>query len=218
MLISCTEPEKPLSSMTKPSLVGVDVSHYQGLVEWNLVAKHGVAFAFIKATQGERTVDGQYTQNWQSSKKAGLLRGVYHYFDPSIDALKQANHFITTTNKDFGELPPVVDIEAFEDNNAVDIIHALKIYLTKIEKVAGCRPIIYTTHGFWNSLNSNGFSQYPLWLADYAKQAQLPKGWKKWLFWQFKSQGVVPGINGHVDLSYFSEGKHTLEKLACKNS
>jgi len=216
-LSACDESINTSVSQNKQKLKGVDVSHYQGVINWQGVASEGISFTFIKATQGEKTVDKQYKYNWQASLKSGLRRGVYHYFDPSVDAELQAKHFLNTVQSDFGELPPVVDIESFEKESAEDILKALKVFLSVIEDETSCAPIIYTSTNFWNSLKTHEFGHYLLWLADYAKQSKTPNGWKAWTFWQFESDGKIAGIDGMVDLSYFAHQKSVLESLSCDN-
>ncbi|WP_199610620.1 glycoside hydrolase family 25 protein [Flocculibacter collagenilyticus] len=206
--------EQPIHS-SEDYLKGIDVSHYQGKVDWHKVASTGVHFAFVKATQGIHTIDKQYHHNWHQTKKAGIKRGVYHYFDPSLDAQQQAKHFLSTTQHDFGELPPVIDIEAFENVSAKQVIDELKLFLSHVSETTMCKPIIYTSPGFWSQLNDHEFGEYALWLAEYSVKPRIPDGWSSWLFWQYSSKGKVHGINSPVDLSYFSSSTQALEALSC---
>ncbi len=215
---ACSEQASPSSITKKQQLKGVDVSHYQGNINWPDVVNNGIAFTFIKATQGENTVDAKFNYNWQASKKANIRRGAYHYLDPSIDAKKQAQHFLATTGGNFGELPPVVDIEAFEKQSAEQLLADLNVYLTIVSEAANCAPIIYTSPDFWDELNSHSFGEYPLWLAQYSKIPRIPNGWKNWTFWQFESNGKVNGIDGQVDVSYFAQAESALDVLSCQRS
>jgi lysozyme len=210
--------EKPITSVDNNSarLKGIDVSHYQGAIDWAQVNKSDVEFVFIKATQGKNTVDPHFKANWQGSKQVNLLRGVYHYLDPSIDATKQAQHFLATTESHFGELPPVVDIEAFEKQSAADVVKSLTAYISVINKVSLCAPIIYSSSGFLNDLKYEDFGEHILWLADYNPTPKIPHGWKVWTFWQFKSNGKIQGIASDVDVSYFARDRAALEAMTCK--
>jgi lysozyme len=90
---------------------GIDVSHYQGVVDWQQVAQNGMAFAFAKATEGITYVDPQLAANWDGIRVAGLVRGAYHFFEPNDDAAQQAQHFLSTVQLQPGDLPPVLDVE-----------------------------------------------------------------------------------------------------------
>ncbi len=207
--------QKKSESQIKTTLHGIDVSHYQGQVDWQKVAQSGMSFTFIKATQGIDSVDGRYADNWHKSKQTSLRRGVYHYFDPSLDAKKQAEHFLATTGADFGELPPVVDIESFEKQTNKEVINSLMVFLTLVESKTQCKPLIYTGPGFWDALDDHDFGSYPLWLADYSQQAKLPSGWRSWQFWQYESNSRVDGVNGDVDMNRFASNLAKLESLQC---
>ena len=196
-------------------LFGIDVSHYQGEINWPQVDQQNLHFVFIKASQGRHTIDTQYHRNWKESKNTSLLRGVYHYLDPALDALDQAAHFIALTGGDFGDFPPIVDIEAFEKQTAKEVAQVLTVFLSAIEKQFSCKPIIYTSPNFWSQLKQHDFGHYKLWLADYAKQANTPKGWNTWTFWQFENDATILGINVAVDKNQFKGGIETLKALSC---
>ena len=91
---------------------GIDVSHFQGTVNWQEVKQAGMKFAFAKATEGQSYVDSLFTNNWTNIKAAGLLRGAYHFFDAGVDGNSQAHHFLETVQVEANDLPPVIDVEA----------------------------------------------------------------------------------------------------------
>ncbi len=91
--------------MTQTPLQGIDVSHYQGTIDWQKVAQAGIRFVFVKATQGITVVDPQFQTNWQEAKAAGLLRGAYHFFEPDDDPGQQAQNLLTALGGDPGEFP-----------------------------------------------------------------------------------------------------------------
>src|SRR5258708_2072806 len=99
---------------------GIDVSHYQGFVNWGNVKSAGMAFAFAKATEGMSVSDNKFAVNWPGIKNAGLVRGAYHFFHASQDATAQANFFLDALQSAGGllpgDLPPVIDFE----NGSVD--------------------------------------------------------------------------------------------------
>lgn len=208
---------KRTNTQVQPMPQGVDVSHFQGQVDWQAVAAtKEISFAFIKASQGLNTVDPQYQSNWSASSKTGLLRGVYHYLDPSLNGTQQAQHFVQVVQGQLGDFPPVIDIEAFEGKPASEVISVLSDYIAIVKKKYNCKPIIYTSPGFWDQLSDHEFGGYPLWLADYAQTPTLPNGWSSWLFWQFESDGKVSGIQGYVDRDKFNGTLKQLQQLKCK--
>lgn len=193
---------------------GIDVSHFQGVVDWQQVAQAGMSFAFAKATEGITYVDPQFATNWTGIKAAGLLRGAYHFFEANDDATAQAQHFLDTVQLAKGDLPPVLDIETTAGVSNEQIWSGVSTWLQVVEQAMGRQPILYTAPGFWNSHAPDlTLTRYPLWLADYAAQPLLPHGWTSWLFWQHSQTGSVAGVTGAVDLDLFSGTLQQLHEL-----
>ncbi|MFL6200591.1 MAG: glycoside hydrolase family 25 protein [Thermoanaerobaculia bacterium] len=194
---------------------GIDVSHFQGVVNWPQVAQAGMAFAFAKATDGITYTDPDLAANWAGIQAAGLLRGAYHFFEPNDDATAQAQHFLTTVKLVPGDLPPVLDVEITGGVSNEQIWSGVATWLQIVEQDTGRQPILYTASGFWNAHQPDlTLTSYPLWLADYATQPTLPTGWTSWLFWQHSQSGTVAGVTGSVDLDQFSGTLLQLHELA----
>ncbi|MGH7484441.1 MAG: glycoside hydrolase family 25 protein, partial [bacterium] len=126
---------------------GIDVSHYQGAIDWNQVAQTGMAFAFIKATEGTADVDPQFQANWSGANAAGLLRGAYHFYQPGADPHQQAVSFLSVVEPGPGDLPPALDVETSGDPN--EIIAGIQVWLATVEQATGTAPILYTNPSFW---------------------------------------------------------------------
>ena len=189
------------------TIPGIDVSHYQGTVDWSSVKNAEIVFAFAKATDGNTYTDPQFQINWQAMQLAGLVRGAYHFYETTDDPTSQAQHFIATLGAlAANDLPPVVDIEAFKGNfGSASIAANLQIWLDTVGQAVGCKPIIYTNTNFWNQYVSGDFSSYPLWIADYGvSQPKIPSTWKSWSFWQSSQSGSVAGVTGTVDMDVFA--------------
>ena len=194
---------------------GIDVSHFQGTVDWQQVAAAGMAFAFAKATEGITYVDPQLAANWPGIRAAGLVRGAYHFFEPNDDATAQAQNFLTNVKLAPGDLPPVLDVEVTGGVENAQIWSGVATWLQVVEQATGRQPIIYTAPGFWSSHAPDlALTSYPLWLADYATQPTLPTGWASWLFWQHSQSGSVAGVTGAVDLDLFNGTLAQLQALA----
>lgn len=179
---------------------GIDVSHYQGSVDWTSVKVTGITFAFAKATEGDSEVDPEFSANWNGMKDAGIVRGAYHYFDPDDDAQTQAEHFIATVQLEPGDLPPVLDIEVSDGVSVEGIDEDIKVWLETVAQAYGVTPIIYSDQSFLEEYLPSGFSAYPLWIAAYSETAPTAPGdWTAWTFWQYADTGTVNGVNGAVD-------------------
>ncbi|WP_445300896.1 GH25 family lysozyme [Microcoleus sp. BR0-C5] len=192
-----------------PGSQGIDVSGWQGNVNWQSVKNDGYSFAFVKATEGTGFTDQQFAQNWQGTKNAGVVRGAYHYFHPDLDPVAQANHFINTIGTLApNDLPPVLDLEHADNLSATTVLSKAQQWLDVVENATGRKPIVYTYPSFWkdNLGNTQQFSDYPLWIANYTSASGpiVPGGWKNWTFWQYSDSGRVNGISGNVDLNKFS--------------
>lgn len=187
------------------SIRGIDVSDYQPNVDWKAVVDAGITFAFIKATEGQTFVAELFDSYWKQSKANGLQRGAYHFFRPTSDPKAQADHFLKTVKLEAGDLSPVLDIETTDGLDSQTLCDRAQEWIDIVERATGFRPIIYTYPGFWQSLNTKRFSEYPLWIAHYTKaeQPMVPGGWKTWLFWQFTDRGQITGISGGVDVNLF---------------
>ena len=192
---------------------GIDVSHYQGTIDWNAVAKAGTVFTFIKATEGTTGSDPNFEVNWNGSHTAGLLRGAYHFFQPGEDPRQQAMNFLKVVQPTPGDLPPVLDVEA--SGTPSEIIAGIHTWLTCVDLAVGKTPILYTNPSFWANLKTSDFGRFPLWIAEYGVVApKVPEGWSIWTFWQFSESGSIPGISGYVDFDLFQGTLPELQGLA----
>lgn len=207
------------------ALPGIDVSHYQAVVDWNAVATAGELFAYAKASEGVNTVDPYFNDNWNGISQAGLLRGAYHFFHANLDATAQANNFLaalTAANGSPvlapGDLPPFLDLEVTGSVAPADVLAGAATWLELVEAATGRTPLLYTFYSFWkNTLNNpQDLAQYPLWIARYtdAPTPGIIGGWPAWTFWQYSASQSVSGVGGHVDADAFQGDITDLEALA----
>ena len=195
---------------------GIDVSHYQGNIQWPSVADSDVAFCFIKATEGTAYVDPMFQANWSGSSAAGLYRGAYHFGRPGSDPIAQAQLFYNTVSADGtlgpGDLPPALDLETLDGQSPADVLQWTLAFLARADELFGRRTILYTDPGFWQSLQNlpgcQVLASRPLWLAAYSAVPHTPPPWSSWTFWQYSDGSAnggsaVPGVSGEVDQDWF---------------
>ena len=200
-----------------PMIPGIDVSKWQGTIDWAKVRQAGVEFAFIRISDGTGYLDAKFPGNWAGARNQGILRGVYQFFRSDEDAIAQAEILLdaVATHGD-GELPPVIDVETTDDQSPATIAAQVGAWIAHVEGVLGVKPIIYTGSYFWNgSVATDDFADYPLWIAHWTGAAcpNLPTVWADWAVWQHSATGSVSGISGDVDLNRFNGTAETMRTL-----
>lgn len=189
---------------------GIDVSHYNGNIDWQQVAAAGKTFAFIKATEGTKYQDNQFLINVQGAREANILVGAYHFLNATTadGARQEAANFARALDSAGGrlDLPPVMDYEnnpkGLTPAQINEVAHA---FLDEMERLTGRQPIVYTGNVFASKFDPT-FSMYKLWVARYSttqKPTAVP-AWNNWWAWQYSSTGSVPGIRYQVDLDEYN--------------
>lgn len=196
-------------------LEGIDVSHWNGTIDWSQVASSGKRFAMIKATDGRTGVDPTYTQNRQGAVAAGLKVSAYHFAEPDPstgDAVAEADHFVDTAGIGVGNIIPALDLERNQYNlSAGELIAWTQDWLDEVKARTGISPMIYTGPYRWSTVmgDTEHFADegFRLWLAHWTTGSPwVPAndwGGHGWTFWQYTDCGTVPGISGGVDLDHF---------------
>ena len=189
---------------------GIDVSKYQGNVDWNSVAGAGVKFAWIKASEGGDRVDPMFQANWAASRAAGVPRGAYHFMYWCRDPLEQIRWFEQNVPVEADALPPVLDLEATPDSKTcrrhlerAQTLADVKVAVEEMERYFGRRPVIYTSVDFYQAILSGEFPDYPMWVRSTKYHPSVRYGSRKWVFWQYQADGRIPGIDGNVDRNVF---------------
>lgn len=195
---------------------GLDVSQYQGTINWKEVDsvenKFPLHFVLIRATAGDDKEDTQFDANWNGAKQQHLIRGAYHYYRPNENSLEQATNFIKTVQLKKGDLPPVLDIEKLPKNQSIDSLKiGLKRWLKKVNAHYNVKPIIYTGERYYNDFLKEEFGEYTFWVANYNFFEENIK--EDWLFWQFTEKASVKGIHNNVDLNIYNGTPKMLEYL-----
>ncbi len=190
------------------TVFGIDVSYYQGDIDWNAVAADGVEYAIVRVSHSTQFFDPQFNTNLAGSRAAGLHTGVYQYFEPDEDPIAQANLLLDSMGPLLpGDLPPVIDVESTGGQSPAAVASAVRAWVDHVEAALGVAPIIYTGHYFWqDNVASVEFGGYPLWVAWYGVECPgaVPTGWSQWAFHQYCDCGSIAGIAGPVDVNRFN--------------
>lgn len=191
--------------MSSAHLSGIDVSKWQGSVNWQQVKQAGVGFAFARATYGMTEVDSSFSDNWQAMKDEGITRGAYHFFLAADDPVRQADFFMSTVGTlGPNDLPPVIDVES-DSGVTSNLVADVQTWLDTVAQGLGRTPIIYTAPSYWNANLNSDFGKYPLWVAEYGvAEPRAVNGWTNWTFWQYSQSGKVEGVSTGVDLDHFN--------------
>jgi GH25 family lysozyme M1 (1,4-beta-N-acetylmuramidase) len=214
----------PASATPSGGLPGIDVSHYQGSINWTSVKNAGKQFAYIKATEGTSTIDAQFGNNYPNAYYAGLIRGAYHFarFSSSTGAA-QADYFWAHGGKwsaDGKTLPGMLDLEAScSGYSHASIVSWISSFVNEYHAKTGRWAVLYTSPSWWSTCTggSSAFAANdPLYVAHYtsAGSPTIPGGFSFYTFWQWSSSGSVSGISGAVDLDVFNGSAARLLALA----
>jgi len=192
-------------SKDKYSIRGVDVSEYQGDIDWIVLANQDIDFAFVKATEGSSYTDEHFSENWENASKTDLRIGAYHFFSLESSGKSQAEHFCNTVEAVENMLPPVVDVEPYGTYKDIseENLSELTDWLTVTEEYYGIKPIIYTTSKWYNKLIKDSFPDYDIWIRSvYSK----PNKDVEWTFWQYSNRMRLGGYDGeekYIDMNVF---------------
>jgi lysozyme len=223
----------PTDAQARPEWVfGTDVSHHNGTIDWAKIRKHHVHFAWVKATQGVDFKDRMFAKTWAelgrifTDEGTRVHRGAYHFLAAQTDARGQARNFLAIMGAlQPSDLPPTLDVEwdappgsanpgeadRWKGLSSGQIIEKMLIWLEAVEQATGKVPLIYTAASWWEARigNTDKFSKYKIWIADYSRKAQLnetprlPSGHVAPI-WQFSERGrVQEGFTTDVDVNVF---------------
>ncbi|MGI9351580.1 MAG: glycoside hydrolase family 25 protein [Rhizobiaceae bacterium] len=195
---------------------GIDVSKYQGQIDWGKTRRGGIAFAFIKATEGGDHMDERFRQNWHAAGQAGIPRGAYHFYYFCRTAREQARWFIRNVPRDPNSLPPVLDMEWNHGSKTckhrpspVKVRSEMRTFLRMVQQYYGKKPLIYTTVDFYSDNHLSLIRDHEFWLRSVADHPSKVYPGQNWSFWQYTGTGQIPGIKGETDINVFAGSPST---------
>ena len=204
----------PRLNHPKQTVVGVDVSHYQGEVDWPTLVGQNIQFAYIKATEGSGSVDETFKNNLKGAMDAGLPVGAYHFFSYDSPGARQAEHFIETVPDLPGMLPPVIDVEFYGDYHRKpaevgNVEPELRDMVDRMKDHYGKSPMIYATGRSYRLYIKGRFDDCPLWIRNVY---WTPR--EDWTLWQYTDRGRLKGYDGdtpYIDMDVYYGDRASFE-------
>lgn len=189
---------------------GVDVSSYQGEIDWETIEEQDISFAFIKATEGSSYKDRYFERNIKSIAETDIVAGAYHFMSFESSGKTQAENFISSVDKEKIALPPVIDVELYGEYHAKppqaeEVREILDDMVAALYEEYGRYPIIYTTRRAYLLYVSGAYEECDIWISDITKKPSLPDE-REWTFWQYSHTEKLAGYEGdeeYIDMNVF---------------
>lgn len=189
---------------------GIDISNWQGSVNFAAVKNSGVQIVYIKATEGNFYIDPYLQEYYDGATNNGLLVGFYHFFSPSISASSQASYFSNAIRGMKSDCKLVLDLEETGGYWPATLSSMSNQFLEDVQANTGLDVALYTYASFANNniVPGYGLEKYPLWIAEYGTSApeSNPIWGSSYAGWQYSDTGYVPGVSGNCDLDTFNSG------------
>lgn len=192
---------------------GIDLSHYQGDVFWEVIGENTkMAYVYLKATEGGDNIDAKYKRNIDLAQKYGLKVGSYHFFRPKTDLTLQLKNFMAQCKPMDQDLLPMIDIETKSGLSTEAFQDSLMKFLEMVEEAYKQKPLLYTFANFYDHYLLGKLDGYKLMVAQYTKQEPKLKDNRDITMWQYTGKGHINGVGGYVDKSRMM-GQHSLREI-----
>lgn len=197
---------------------GIDVSHHQGEIDWDVLAGQSLDFAWIKATEGSSHVDPRFAENWALARETGLLVGAYHFMSFESSGTTQAEHLARQVPATPGTLPPVIDLEHYGLAEPPDPEQVRRIFedlVAGIEAHHGVTPVVYVTEDAYDRYLAGRYPGLRVWIRSIFVPPRLPDG-RDWTFWQYSNRDRLDGYEGrepYIDMNVFAGSRGDLESM-----
>lgn len=196
---------------------GIDLSHYQGDVFWEIVgANSKMAYVYLKATEGSTHIDETYERNIELAHRYGLKVGSYHFFRPKTELSKQLENFMSQCRQGDQDLIPMIDIESTGGLKTDEFCDSLFKFLDLVEQAYRQKPLLYTYTNFYNKHLQGKIDEYQLMIAQYSDEKPVLADDRDYTMWQYTAKGRINGINTYVDKSRFM-GRHSMREIRFKH-
>lgn len=189
---------------------GIDVSEWQGKIDFKEVADSGIEVVYIRASEGTDYIDPFFKENYEQAKANGLKTGFYHYVTARTteEARQEARFFVSNIKGTKPDCKLAMDFEVFGDLSVAEINEISKAFLTTVEELSGKECVIYSdAYNAKETFDEELARKYAIWVADYFVEEPASNGkWSSWVGFQYSDRGRINGIDGSVDRDYFTNG------------
>ena len=211
------------------TILGVDVSSYQGTPNWTQVKSDGITFAYAKATEGVTIKDADYVYNETNGTAAGLVMGAYHFAHPENNtAVAEANFFLSVARPYIKSccMPPALDMEDPPSGPTLSSYFTpaqltawAETWMQTVYDSTGIEPVLYSDGSYAGSMYTSSMTKYGLWMADPDGNSSTPPAttgiWPTWVFKQWSFTATYTGISGQVDADVFNGSTAAFNALTC---
>lgn len=188
---------------------GIDVSGYQGNIDFKRVKQSGIEIVYMKSSEGPDYIDSKFEQNYARAKENGLKVGIYHYVTARTiqQAEREARFFASVISKKAPECRLAMDFESFGSLSRDEINQIGLTFLRTVEKLTGKEMVVYSNAYAASYVWREEIAKYPLWIAQYEVNNPENNGiWSNWVGWQYTDAGRINGISTYVDRDKFTKG------------
>ena len=195
-----------MRSMRSGKYKGIDISSWQGNVDFAKVKNYGIDIVYIKVTEGINYINNYFASSYTNAKANGIKIGFYHYFLANIDPVAQAKYFVNAIGDRVPDCKLAIDVEVSNGLSKADLTNKIISFLKEVERLTGKDTVVYTYTSFARNYLGSELGKYPLWIAEYGVNTPGTNPvWSDWIGFQYSDKGSIPGINGNVDLNEFME-------------
>ncbi|MGG7163802.1 GH25 family lysozyme [Clostridium ihumii] len=192
-----------MQSRSASNLKGIDISNWQGDIDYSKVKASGIKVVYMKASEGSNYKDAFLEQNYSRAKEQGLKVGFYHFFRG--DALNEARYFVECIKNKISDCLLALDVEVDCGMDANTLTTACITFLEEVKRLTGKNVVVYTYTSFANSSLDSRLSKYPVWIAHYGVDTPGNNPiWASWVGFQYSDKGQVNGVNGNCDINEFN--------------
>ncbi len=210
LIISVAIPVFAFSPSNDELYEGIDVSEWQGTINFEEVAKAGIEIVYIRVSEGTDYIDPYFRENYEKAKENGLKTGFYHYVTGrSIEqARAEAEFFVANIKGTQPECKLAMDFESFGDLSVEETNEISKVFLERVQELSGKECVIYSdAYNAKEVFDEELARKYAIWVADYFVEEPADNGkWLSWVGFQYTDKGRINGINGNVDRDKFTNG------------
>lgn len=186
---------------------GIDVSEWQGTIDFAEVKSSGINIVYIKSSEGDNYIDPYFKSNYTSAKENGLKIGFYHFLTAQTEeeALTEARFFVSVINGLDSDCRLAMDFEVFDNLTLAEINDIALTFLSEVQRITNKEVVIYSdAYNARATFSSRLASEYPVWVAEYGASEPENGQWNTWIGFQYTDRGIVSGISGFVDRDYFT--------------